>query len=82
MEGLSAPTVFHNLQTGTRCVVHGEEMAEPYELMVRGILGTDDGEAKSISILNKEVAVTDAGLKYPAESQHAQTIRAKMGLMR
>lgn len=98
VEGASAPTVFPYPQSGTRCVVHGDEftflgcgdeldnieekMAEWYEPRVRGVLGTDEGDAKKISILNRETEVTEFGLVYRADPKRAQIIWGRTGLTR
>ena len=90
--------MFHNPSTGTRCVVHGDDfaflgyaaelekvevkMSEWYELKVRGVLGTDPGDDKEISILNREIEVTKAGLTYRADQKHAELIWEKLGLTR
>lgn len=98
VEGASARTVFYNAETKTRCVVHGDDftflgykselqkvkakMAEWYELKVRGILGTDEGDMRVISILNREIEVTEQGLLYRADSKHARLIWEKLGFTR
>lgn len=98
VEGVSAPTVFYNPDTCTRVVVHGDDftflgygdelekikakMAHWYELKVRGVLGTDPGDAKKISLLNREIEITEAGLTYRADPKHAELIWEKLGLRR
>ena len=94
--GCSAPTVFFNKDTGTRVVVHGddftflgfeedlkrmsEKMSEWYEIKMRGIVGSEDGDEKSMTILNREIRVTDEGLLYKADPKHARIIKEEMGL--
>lgn len=96
IQGASAPTVFFNPTSDVRCVVHGDDftflgpdaelksiaemMSEWYELKVRGILGTDEEDSRSISILNREISVTESGLVYKADSKHARMIWEQMGL--
>ena len=57
-------------------------MAEWYDIKVRGILGTDAEDMKKISILNREIEVTDVGLQYRADPKHAQIIWERMGFMK
>ena len=90
------PRSSFNPQSGTRVVVHGDDftflgyaeeleaikknMSEWYELKVRGVLGTDDADAKNISILNREIEVNEFGLTYRADPKHARLIWESMGL--
>ena len=94
--GQSAPTVFFNKAAGTRVVVHGDDftflgfedelkrmaakMAEWYEIKMRGIVGTEEGDEKSMVILNREIRVTEEGLVYKADPKHARIIKEEMGL--
>lgn len=98
VEGVSAPTVFYSPETGTRVVVHGDDftflgyadelekinvkMAEWYELKVRGVLWTGEGDAKKISSPNREIEITEVGLTYRADPKHAELIWEKLGLTR
>ena len=96
VEGAPAPTIFYNPQSSTRCAVHGndfrflgyedelhvieDKIGQWYELNVRGSLETDNGDAKTIVIFNREMEITESGFKYRADSKHAQIIWKKMGV--
>ena len=73
VQGVSAPTVFYNATSGVRCVVHGDDftslgeqtklealralMAEWYEIKLRGIMGSSDGDIKGHNHIGTDVAV-------------------------
>ena len=94
--GRVAPTVFYNMDWDARCVVHGDDftflapekcrdrivdmMRERYEIKLRGVMGSGDGEDKKISILNRELRWDGKKLVVEADPEHAQKIVEAMGL--
>lgn len=71
-----------------RCVVHGddftflgpeeelewvaEKMKGWCEIKMRGVLGPEKGDMKSIDILSRLVSSTDEGITYEADPKHAK----------
>ena len=83
LRGRAAPTTFYNKKTDCRVVVHGDdftfmgcdidlkdivkEMAEWYEIKIRGILGDDEGDDTELTILNRRIAWKDGVSEYEAD---------------
>ena len=94
--GKSAPTVFAHSDRELRCVVHGDDftfvgkvedlkwisdkMQEWYEVKIRGVVGPEAGDVKSIDILNRKVTWSQEGIVVEADEKHAQEIMKEMGL--
>ena len=88
--GKSSPCVFWNPTTGVRCVVHGDDftfagneeelkkctkmMENEYVVKVRGLLGPDAKDDKSITILNRCVQWTSDGIQYEADPRHVEIL--------
>ena len=88
--------IFFDEETETRLVVHGDDftflgypeqlerierkMKEWYEVKVRGTLGSDPGDEKNITILNREVSWDGENITYTADRKHAKTIIEEMDL--
>ena len=87
---MSSSTVFVHPERDLEGVVHGDDFtflgAEEdlkwiqgklmswYEFKVRGLLGPDAGDDKSITILNRTVTWTEEGIEIKADPKHAQRI--------
>ena len=96
LRGRAAPTVFVNPENGIRLVVWGddftflgrdldlrdmgEQMAEWYDVKVRGFVGPDPGDMKEIRILNRTIRWATNGVTYEADDKHVKTIVAGLGL--
>jgi hypothetical protein len=94
--GLAAPTVYYNMVTSCRCVVHGDDftflgtdvdikevicaMKRWYEIKVRGILGGEDGDDEEVTILNRRLSWRGNVIEYEADCKHAQVLVEEMGL--
>jgi hypothetical protein len=94
--GKSAPTVFYNAVTLTRCVVHGDDftflgydddlkdvvkaMQDWYELKVRAVLGGEAGDDREVTILNRRLRWEGDTIEYEADMKHAQVICQELGL--
>ena len=90
--GKSNSTLFHRQSIGCRCVVHGDDftflccwdhaeelfdkMSWWYDLKVRAVVGNDDGDDKEVTILNRTLKHTGAGLEYSGDSRHEREMRA------
>ena len=89
-QGASAPTLFKHVEKSMECVVHGDDftilgfeedllelsktMMSWFEIKVRGILGPDAHDLKSLSILNRNVEWLEWGIKIEADDKHAEKI--------
>ena len=96
IRGKSSPCVFWNPNTGVRCVVHGDDftfagndeelnkcstmMRDEYDIKVRGKLGPDKSDDKSITILNRCVTWTKEGIIYEADPRHVEILVNELGL--
>jgi hypothetical protein len=94
--GQPAPTVFFNAGLGVRCVVRGDDftylaprkrkdkiigdMGAWYDIQVRGIVGSEPEEQKSITILNRELRWEPGKVSLEADPMHARRIVQDMGL--
>ena len=94
--GKSSPCVFWHPITGVRCVVHGDDftfageeeelrkctemMKAEYEVKVRGLLGPDKDDDKSITILNRCVEWTPQGIRYEADPRHVEILVKQLDL--
>ena len=47
---------------------------------MRGRIGPEEGDDKSIRILNRVVEWTEGGIKYEADQRHAEIIIRELGL--
>ena len=55
-------------------------MSSKYEIKLRGRLGPEPGDQKSIRILNRVIEWTNLGLCYEADQRHAEIILRELGL--
>ena len=94
--GVGAPTVFWNKATGVRVVVHGDdftfagvrkeldrmknEMENWYDVKLRGIMGSGEGETREMTILGRTVRWTTEGLEYWADDKHRDILMRSEGL--
>ena len=78
--GASSPCVFYNADKNIRLVVHGDDftflceghrvewvkslMTKQYEIKIRGVLGDEKKDDKSIRILNRLLEWRKSGLAY------------------
>ena len=51
-----------------------------FEIKLRGILGLDEGDCSSITILGRTVSADDFGIHYEADVKHRQLIIEHFGL--
>ncbi len=88
MRGVSTPCVFYHPEKRQRAVVHGydftilgiireldwfrEKIEEKYEVKIRGRLGPDTYDDKSIRIRNRIVSWTAEGIEYEADQRHSE----------
>ena len=56
------------------------EIKRKFEVKVRGRLGPEDGDDKSIRILNRVVDWGEEGIRYEADQRHAEIIVREMGV--
>ena len=56
------------------------KMREKYELKVRGLLGFDPSDDKSIRVLNRIISIVGDGVEWEADPRHAQLIVEQLGL--
>ena len=54
------------------------KISERCEVKVRGILGPEPGDCKSIRILNRCLEWTESGLTYEADPRHAEIICSQL----
>ena len=96
MRGKSSPCTFFHPERGVRCVVHGDDftflgneenlkwctqvMTEEYEVKVRGLLGPDRHDDKSMTILNRCVEWRNGEIWYEADPRHAEILVRELGL--
>ena len=94
--GTASPCAFLNPELDVKCVVHGDDftflgtdavldavqraMKKRYEVKVRGRLGPEAKDDKSIRILNRILEWTAEGLNYEADQRHAEIIVEQLGL--
>ena len=90
IQGKSSPCVFHHPTRKVRCVVHGDDftflgcdteldfctkmMQDQYEVKVRGRLGPDKHDDKSMTILNRCLEWKEDGIHYEADPRHAEIL--------
>ena len=95
--GRGAPTLFVNLVTGVRVVVHGDDftcsgrrkeleavrqkMREWYDIKDRGIMGSSVNEIKEVTILGRTVRWTAEGIEYEADEKHRKELLKEEGLV-
>ena len=88
--GASTPCVFFHPQRLIRLVVHGDdftflgceedmrwcesEMKKEYDVKVRGLLGPDRSDDKSIRILNRCIRWLPNSIAYEADPRHAEMV--------
>jgi len=94
--GAASPCVFYNKDRDLRAVVHGDDFTvlgweselnwfkdriqERFEVKHRGRLGGDEGDVKSIRILNRIVTWKPDMIIYEPDQRHAEIIIRQMGL--
>jgi hypothetical protein len=94
--GQSTPCVFWHKGKGIWAVIHGDDFTllgnersldwfrtmiqGKFEVKLRGRLGPDVGDNKSIRILNRIVTWDNQGIKYEADQRHAEIIIRQLGL--
>ncbi len=57
-----------------------EKMMEKFEVKLRGRLGPEEKDEKSIRILNRVVEWTAKGIRYEADQRHAEIIINELGI--
>ena len=50
------------------------EIKKKFETKVRGVIGCEPNDDKSIRILNRVIEWTDRGIEYEADQRHAEII--------
>ena len=96
VHGRASPCIFLCKDTGGRIVVHGDDftlmadqqeidrvcrvLKERYEIKLRGVLGPGVNDDKEISLLNRIVRWTDAGIEYESDPRHAEILVEQLGL--
>ena len=94
--GKANPCVFYHREKSVRAVIHGDdftllghsenldwfrkEICNKFEVKMRGRLGPEESDDKSIRILNRVVEWNSEGIKYEADQRHADIIVEMMGL--
>ena len=94
--GASSPCVFYNPARKVRCVVHGDDftflgcddqldfctkmMTSEYDVKIRGRMGPDAKDDKSITILNRCVEWKTDGIHYEADPRHAEILIRELKL--
>ena len=95
VQGKASPCVFHNSDSDTTIMVHGddfvgvgrpEELAklrksleDKYKIKVETLSG-DAGDVQEVKILNKIVRWTDTGVEFEADPRHAEIVIKELGL--
>ena len=90
--------MFYHPDRDIRVVVHGDDMtclgdednlkwlsselSKKYELKMRGILGPDSHDTKSIRILNRIVTWSETGITYEPDQRHVEIMIRALGLER
>lgn len=90
VQGRSSPCVFHHPSRKPRCNVHGDDfiflgcddqldlctkiMQDRYEVKIRGRLGPDSKDDKTITILNKCLEWKADGIHYEADQRHVEIL--------
>jgi hypothetical protein len=57
-----------------------DEIQRKFEVKLRGRLGPEDGDEKSIRILNRVVEWGEEGITYEADQRHAEIVMKDLGL--
>ena len=86
--GRASPCVFWHKERNIRAVVHGDDfnvlgmyweldwfwktIQERFECKKRGRLGPEEGDEKSIRILNRIVTWTEEGIQYEGDQRHVE----------
>ena len=94
--GKASPCVFYNAGTDSRVVVHGDDftlladqaeidrvckiLRERYEIKLRGVMGPGVNDDKEISLLNRIVRWTEAGIEYELDPRHTEILIEQLGL--
>ena len=90
------PCMYYHPRRDVRILVHGDDFTvegneselkyvaevfqNNYKTKVRGILGSDCHDMKAVTILNRIVEWTDAGIQYEADPRHVDLIIEELGL--
>ena len=94
--GKSTPCVFWHEERQLRAVIHGDDFTllgnelegdwfrdniqKRFEVKIRGRLGPDVNDDKSVRILNRIVTWKEDGIHYEADQRHAEIIVRQLGL--
>ena len=94
--GRCNPCMFLNARRELRVLVHGDdftvsgpeeelkklasEFADKYKTKLRGIIGPDKHDTKAMTILNRIVEWTDAGITLEADPRHVDIVLKELGL--
>ena len=94
--GLASAAIFADAERELYLVVHGDDFAflgyeqdlvniknkmqSWYQIKVRGIIGSDPGDDRQITILNRELTWDTEKLVYRADPKHRQIVLQELGL--
>lgn len=94
--GLSSPCLFYHEAKDLRAVIYGDdftllgaehhldwfktEIKQVYGIEFKARLGPDDGDDKSVRLLNRIVEWTHEGINIEADQRHAEIIVRELGL--
>lgn len=94
--GKSSTCVFYHAEKDMRLVVHGDdfvlsgkerhlnwfadELKNMYLVKIRGVLGPEKHDQKTIILLNRVMEWTDDGIQVEADPRHVELILADLGL--
>ena len=92
---ISSGVVFHHRVKDISSAVHGDEFAfcglgseltwtrglmhKWFEVKVRGVLGTEEGDDKEVSILGRWVRCDEGGILYEADPRHCEKVLEHFG---
>ena len=95
-QGRSSPCVFYHEERSVRIVVHGDDVtalgktqgldwfrkdiSQRYEVKLRGRLGPNRNDDKSVRILNRIVEWGEDEIRYEADQRHAEIIIKHLGM--
>ena len=95
VHGKTSPCIFYHSGKDIRCVIYGDDFTllgsevaldwfrksikATYEVSVKGRLGADDKDDKSVRLLNRVIEWTKDGISYEADQRHAEIIVKQLG---
>ena len=95
VQGVSSPCVFHNAESNTTIMVHGDDfvgvgrpeelgriraaLEDKYKLKVETLSG-DKADVQEVKILNKIIRWTERGIELEADPRHAEIVVRELGL--